>query len=367
MRLTLEHIGLRVGAEHFLYDVDLTLEPGSLNVLLGPTQSGKTSLMRLMAGLDRPTTGRVLVDDRDVTGTSVRHRNVAMVYQQFVNYPSLTVFDNIASPLRQGKHLGRDEIQYKVSAAAKMLRIDHLLDRMPAELSGGQQQRTAIARALVKESELLLLDEPLVNLDYKLREELRAEMQELFRGGRTTVVYATTEPQEALILGGHTAVLDAGRVLQFGPVLDVYHRPNNVQVAEVFSDPPINLMPLRLDGENCRVSAEAAFVRPEHMRGVPNGDYRAGLRANHVGVNGKAAGNATLPALAELGEISGSETFVHGRHGDLTLIARLQGVQEFQLGERITLTFDPNRLFLFDAAGKLVAAPRHSSLNQKVA
>lgn len=367
MRLTLEKISQRVGAEQHLYDVDLTLEHGSLNVLLGPTRAGKTTLMRVMAGLDAPAAGRLLADGEDVTGVGVRKRNVAMVYQQFINYPSLTVFDNIASPLRQARRFNAKEIEQKVRSTAQMLRIDHLLDRLPAELSGGQQQRTAIARALVKDTQLLLLDEPLVNLDYKLREELRAEMRELFGAGRTTVVYATTEPQEALILGGRTAVLDAGRVLQFGPALAVYHRPNSVRVAEVFSDPPINLMPLGIDAEHCRLSAETRFARAEHMRSLTSGEYRAGIRAHDIGINGAAPNTAALPATVELAEISGSETFVHLRAGVTTLVARLQGVHGHALGERVTINFDPARLFVFDASGALVAAPPQPALSQKAA
>ncbi|HEX7043354.1 MAG TPA: ABC transporter ATP-binding protein [Burkholderiales bacterium] len=366
MQLTLERVDLKVGVETYLGEVDLVLEPGSLNVLLGPTLAGKTSLLRVMAGLDRPTGGRVLVDGRDVTGQSVRRRNVAMVYQQFVNYPSLTVYENIASPLRQAKRLSAADIDRRVRATAEMLRLDGLLDRLPAELSGGQQQRTAIARALVKDADLLLLDEPLVNLDYKLREELREELRQLFAGRRTTVVYATTEPQEALILGGSTIVLDAGRVLQAGSALAVYHGPCSVRVAEVFSDPPINVMPIRIEGELCRTPDGAAFPRGEHMRGLPGGEYRAAVRAEHVRVNG-AAGRAALGAIVELAELSGSETFVHARHAALTLIARQDGVHEYRLGEQVTLHFDPDRVLVFDTAGALVAAPRHPALERRVA
>jgi glycerol transport system ATP-binding protein len=367
MRLTLERVNLNAGGEPYLYDVDLDLESGSLNVLLGPTQAGKTSLLRIMAGLDRPTSGRVRVGGRDVTGVSVRSRNVSMVYQQFVNYPSLTVFDNIASPLRQGKRLGREEIDRKVRTTAEMLRIDKLLDRLPAELSGGQQQRTAIARALVKEADLLLLDEPLVNLDYKLREELRTEMRGLFINRKTTVVYATTEPQEALILGGATVALDAGRVLQFGPALEVYHGPRSIRVAEVFSDPPINILPVQLDGDSCRAADGTKFARTEHMRGLANGDYQAAVRADHVTIDGKGSSAVALTATVELAEISGSETFVHATHGALTLIARLEGVHDYRLGQRVALNFDPARVFVFDRAGLLVAAPRHPALNRRVA
>lgn len=367
MRLALEQVGLRVGGEQFLRDVTLALAPGSLNALLGPTRAGKTSLMRVMAGLDRPTSGRVLVDGADVTGVGVRARNVSMVYQQFVNYPSLTVLGNIASPLRQSGRFDAAEIERKVRATAELLRIDHLLERHPAELSGGQQQRTAIARALVKDAGLLLLDEPLVNLDYKLREELRAELRELFDKRGTTVVYATTEPQEALILGGNIVVMDEGRVLQSGPALEVYQRPGEVRVAEVFSDPPINLLPVRMEGDRCRISGEAGFARPEHMRGLPGGEYRAGIRAEHVATSVQAPAGAALAATVQLAEISGSETFVHASHGDLTLIARLEGVHEYRLGEAVTLGFDPARALLFDASGRLVAAPPPPGLERRAA
>src|SRR5262249_46131264 len=159
-----------VGAETHVRDVSLTFESGSLNVLLGPTLSGKTSLMRLMAGLDRPTAGRILVDGRDVTGAHVRDRSVAMVYQQFINYPTLSVYENIASPLRVARQTS-PEIDRQVREVAHLLKLEPLLRRTPLELSGGQQQRTAIARAIVKRASLVLLDEPLANLDYKLREE----------------------------------------------------------------------------------------------------------------------------------------------------------------------------------------------------
>src|SRR3569833_4020072 len=174
MSVTLDHVTRLVDGLPTIRDVSLTLQRGTLTVLLGPTLSGKTSIMRLLAGLDKPSSGRVLVNGQDVTAVDVRKRSVAMVYQQFINYPSLTVYENIASPLRvQGKP--RAEIEARVAEAARLLRLEPFLKRTPLQLSGGQQQRTAIARALVKGADLVLLDEPLANLDYKLREELRAK------------------------------------------------------------------------------------------------------------------------------------------------------------------------------------------------
>ncbi len=242
MELTLERIEKHVGAQTHLYPLDLTLVPRAVTVLLGATQAGKTTLMRLMAGLDVPSKGRIKADGVDVTGRPVRERNVAMVYQQFINYPSMTVADNIASPL---KLRGESGIEARVHALAAKLHIEAFLKRLPAELSGGQQQRVALARALAKKAPLMLLDEPLVNLDYKLREELRDELSALFATGESTVVYATTEPTEALLLGGYTAVMDAGEVLQYGPTAEVFHRPKSIRVARAFSDPPMNLIAAR--------------------------------------------------------------------------------------------------------------------------
>ena len=222
MAFVLENIGLTVGGEVFVDDVSLSLERGTMNVLLGPTLSGKTSLMRLMAGLDRPTTGRLISNGVDVTKVPVRRRSVAMVYQQFVNYPSLTVYENIASPLRVAG-IARAEIDPRVKEAAKFLRLENLLQRLPGQLSGGQQQRTAIARALVKRADLVLLDEPLANLDYKLREELREELPRVFaQSGAILGLCDDGAGLKALLLGGTAITMREGRLTQIGSTALVY-------------------------------------------------------------------------------------------------------------------------------------------------
>jgi glycerol transport system ATP-binding protein len=247
MSLELKGVSKAVDGATHIHPTDLTLEAGTMNVLLGPTQSGKTSLMRLMAGLDVPVTGQIIWNGKDVTGMRVQDRGVAMVYQQFINYPTMSVYDNIASPLRLLRK-SKAEIDKAVQNAAALMQLTSMLDRKPLELSGGQQQRCALARALVKEAGLVLLDEPLANLDYKLREELRVEIPKIFEEAGSIFVYATTEPEEALLLGGNTATLWEGRVTQFGPTPEVYRRPQDATTARVFSDPPMNFLPLSKTG-----------------------------------------------------------------------------------------------------------------------
>ena len=370
MELRLDRIEQKVGAQTHLYPLDLTLVPRAVTVLLGATQAGKTTLMRLMAGLDKPSAGRVLADGQDVTGKPVRERNVAMVYQQFINYPSMTVADNIASPLKLRRESG---IEARVQALAAKLHIEPFLQRLPAELSGGQQQRVALARALAKNAPLMLLDEPLVNLDYKLREELRDELTQLFASGDSTVVYATTEPTEALLLGGHTAVLDAGKLLQYGPTSEVFHRPRSIQVARAFSDPPMNLVASDVNQANAvrpEVSKGRAELvealcsgHPELVEGQAQGErmdraaLTLGIRAGALRVHARP-GDVALPGGVELAEISGSDTFVHVDTAVGELVAQLTGVHQFDLGARITLYLSPAQVYLFDAAGDLLLAPK---------
>ena len=351
MQLSLEGIGKKVGRETWLHAMSLAPQPGAVTVLLGATQAGKTSLMRIMAGLDMPSQGRVRVDGADVTGTPVRQRNVAMVYQQFINYPSMTVQDNIASPL---KLRGAHDIAAQVRSLAEKLHIEMFLDRYPAELSGGQQQRVALARALAKAAPLMLLDEPLVNLDYKLREELREELGALFAAGDSTVIYATTEPGEALLLGGYTAVLDAGELLQYGPTAEVFHRPQSLRVARAFSDPPMNLVAGAATAGG--VQLQGGPVLALDGAAVPPGALTVGIRANALRLQAQP-GDAALPGRVELAEISGSDTFVHVETPVGELVAQLTGVHAFELGTALTLHLSPAQAYLFDAKGALLRAP----------
>jgi glycerol transport system ATP-binding protein len=301
----------------------------------------------------------VLVDGRDVTGVGVRQRNLAMVYQQFINYPAMTVFENIASPLRlQG--IAAKEVNARVNEVAGKLHIEHLLTRRPGELSGGQQQRCALARALVKRSSLVLLDEPLVNLDYKLREELRAELATLFADGKTTVVYATTEPLEALLLGGYTAIVDKGRVLQYGRTLDVYDAPATVDVAAVFNDPPMNMLTSDITAEGLARLPIGVDVPVRVNAG--GGICRIGFRPGHLRLAARSPRAIAVPCRLELAELSGSETYLHLRTktGGIDLVAQLQGVHQIALGTDLDVFINPAELFVFDKDAKLVSHPEAS-------
>jgi len=357
--LQLVDVSFRVGSQPWLHPLSFSLAPG-MNVLLGATLAGKTTLMRVMAGLEIPTTGRLLVGDRDVTGVPVRKRNLAMVYQQFINYPSLTVFENIASPLRLAGH-SPDRIQQRVHELAERLHLSPFLGRRPAELSGGQQQRTALARALAKDAELVLLDEPLVNLDYKLREGLRSELRQLFAERQTTVVYATTEPQEALQLGGTTLVLAEGRLIQHGPTLAVFRTPQTLRAARAFSDPPLNELHARLDPDSGAAVASSGIRLPLPSRALAalrdrSRDIVLGVRAHHFSLAPRERATS-ISGRVDLAEISGSETYVHVSHEHESFVAVVPGVHEFEIGAHCTLYVDPADVFCFDSDGQLAFAP----------
>ena len=361
MTLTLEGVSKVVGGETHIHPTDLELAAGGMNVLLGPTLAGKTSLMRLMAGLDRPSAGRILWNGRDVTGMRVQKRGVAMVYQQFINYPSVSVWDNIASPLKLKGH-DRGEIEKRVRWAAGVVKLDDAqLAKKPLELSGGQQQRCALARALVKEAGLVLLDEPLANLDYKLREELREEIPRIFEESGAIFVYATTEPMEALLLGGSTACLWEGRVTQFGPTPEVYRNPADAVTARVFSDPPMNFMPVVKHGGEARFGEEAPVPASGRLAELPDGRYRAGFRPNHLAIRPQEGEPIAFGAKIAVTEITGSESFIHVDHGEDRWVALSHGVHVPPVGSEMRVFVEPRHLYLFGEDGRLVAGAPYAS------
>ena len=354
MTLRLEGVSKVVGAQTHIHPTDLELKNGTMNVLLGPTLSGKTSLMRIMAGLDVPTSGRILWNGEDVTGVRVQDRGVAMVYQQFINYPSMTVYENIASPMRL---LGLDaaEVDRRVKEAADLMKLAPMLDRKPLELSGGQQQRCALARALVKNAGLVLLDEPLANLDYKLREELRIEIPKIFEESGAIFVYATTEPEEALLLGGNVATLWEGRVTQSGKTPAVYRAPVDATTARVFSDPPMNFLQITKAGDRLHFGDGQAAPAHGTLSSLADGKYLAGFRPNHLDLHKRDGDLLEFTTKLSVTELTGSETFVHLDHHGERWVGLVHGVHNLEIGANLQVYLDPAHVYIFAEDGGLVA------------
>jgi glycerol transport system ATP-binding protein len=352
MALELKHVTKRLGAETHIHETDLRLEEGSFNVLLGTTLAGKTSLMQLIAGIQRPSSGEVWFKGRDVTGVPVQRRNVSMVYQQFINYPNLTVYENIASPLRVAG-MARGDIERRVAEAAEVLHLTPMLQRRPGELSGGQQQRTAIARAIVKESDIILLDEPLANLDYKLREELREELPRIFGGRNAIVVYATTEPVEALLFGGNTATMHEGRVTQFGPTPRVYRRPRDLLTARVFSDPPINTARVSKRGHEI-VLTDGIRWNAGKAAAMADGDYTLGIRPHHITPDSRGGHAGVIEGRVLVTELSGSESVIHFDLDGKTWVSQSHGIHPFTAGATARLYVDVDQSLYFGPDDRLI-------------
>jgi glycerol transport system ATP-binding protein len=354
MALELKNVTLRVGAETHIHAADLVLEDGGFNILLGTTLAGKTTLLHLMAGLEKPTSGEVWLKGRNVTRVPAQKRNVSMVHQQFINYPNFTVFENIASPLRIAR-VSRKEIETRVEQVADLLRLTPLLGRKPSELSGGQQQRTALARALVKDADLVLLDEPLANLDFKLREELRDQFPKLFDDRDCTVVYATSEPMEALLLGGHTATLHEGRVTQFGDTAAVYRKPLDLTSAQVFSDPPINTASVVKRGDSFALEDLVSWQAsgPQHAK-MDDGNYTVGIRPHHLSPVAGAPGAVRVKGEVLITELSGSESVIHFMVAGQTWVSQSQGIHPFEVGATAEFYADVSQCLYFATDGQLV-------------
>jgi len=311
-------------------DVDLRIDHGELLVLVGPSGCGKSTLLRLLAGLEAPSAGRILIDDRDVTGTPPQGRDLAMVFQSYALYPHMTVGGNLAYSLRV-RGLDRAAIETRVAAAAEALDLQPLLGRYPGELSGGQRQRVALGRALVREPAAFLLDEPLSNLDPGLRSSARTELLRLQRRLGATMVYVTHDQEEAMTLGSRVAVMREGRLEQVAPPLEIYARPANVFVARFMGTPPMNLLPAaRLD---IHVPAAAtAGVRPHDL----------------------VLGDGPLEATVDIVEPRGADTIVHLRldgHEDGMLTAALDGASPAP-GTRVRVGWRRDRVHLFDRSGR---------------
>ena len=351
MSLELRSVEKKVGQETHIYETNLKFEKNTINVLLGSTLAGKTTLMQIMAGLDKPTNGEIWFNEKNVTGVKVQKRNVSMVYQQFINYPNFNVYDNIASPLKI-TGVDSNEIKNRVGKVAELLKLSPMLNKRPNELSGGQQQRTALARALVKDSDLILLDEPLANLDFKLREELREELPKLFEDRDCIVVYATTEPSDALLIGGYTATLLEGKIVQHGKTLDVYNKPNSLQSAQVFSDPPMNIAKIKKEGDVCSLISDQLSWKV-HAK-LKDGEYKVGIRPHNITTYKEGSNSLEISGKVLISELSGSESLIHFTNGDLNWVSLSNGIHQKNVGEQTKLFMNSDEFLYFDETNKLV-------------
>ena len=348
MALEFTSVAKRRGVETLIHDASFTFAADGFNILLGPTNAGKTTIIKMIAGLERPTAGEIRLDGVDISVQPTQKRGVSLVHQFFVNYPHMSVFDNIASPLKLAK-MSKAEIERRVGEAAALLKLDPYLGRRPAELSGGQQQRTALARAIVKDSKIVLLDEPLANLDYKLREELRDQLPKLFADRGAVVVYATSEPSEALMLGGRTATVSAGRVTAVGETMALYRTPANLETAKVFSDPPINIAPVIKAGDEIRLGDAVRWGATGAIASAPDGEYVVAVRPHFVSPTEHAPG--AVAGSVRITELSGSESVAHFDFEAGSWVAQSHGTHAYEVGEQHAFHIDVRGCLYFRPDG----------------
>jgi ABC-type sugar transport system ATPase subunit len=337
-----ENIVKSHGSVLALKGIDLQIEPGEFFALLGPSGSGKSTTLRILAGLDTPSAGRVVVDERDITNLAPSDRDVAMVFQSYALYPHMTVFGNIAFPLEMAK-LPKREIEPAVAEAARKVKIEHLLDRKPGQLSGGQQQRCALARAIVRKARLFLLDEPLSNLDAKLRLETRIELKKLQRSLGLTAIYVTHDQEEAMTLADRLAVFMEGEVRQVGRPADVFAQPNSVDVAGFIGSPPMNLVPSRYENGEVTLASRRLATALQHSGAL---EVIVGIRPGALRI-----GPGGIPARVEFVEHLGDIAVLDLElDGGTAMRARTTSEILPREGEVIQVTARPEDIHVFDAA-----------------
>lgn len=348
-RLRIESVSKRFGASTAVHEVDLDIADGEFMVLLGPSGCGKSTLLRMVAGLEMPSGGRILLDDADITEQAPQRRDLAMVFQSYALYPHLTVAKNIGFPLR-ARRTPRAAITKRVAEVAAVLGLSELLDRRPANLSGGQRQRVALARAMVRDPGAFLMDEPLSNLDAKLRSATRAELISLHRTLGTTFLYVTHDQVEAMTMADRIALLNAGRVEQVGTPAELYDRPRSTFVAGFLGAPPMNLFDAVVDVRDGRLHlvAEGVDVPLPHPADDFTGPLAvtAGIRPERLR---PAAGDPAVRGRVRMVENLGSEELVHVDTGAHTLGMRVPRPAGVAAGDAVGLHADPADLHLFDA------------------
>ena len=340
--MRLEGVSKSFGSTSVLIDVSLQVSDGELVAVLGPSGSGKSTVLRLIAGLDDPTSGGIFIGERQVNALPPRERDVAFVFQSYALYPHLTVFDNIAFPLKVAG-VDRALIRERVEAVASFLELKNLLGRLPRELSGGQRQRVAIGRAAVRQPSVFLFDEPLSNLDARLRAATRLELVALHRRLKTTALYVTHDQEEAMTIGQRIAVVHEGRLQQMSTPREIYDRPRNLFVASFIGSPRMNLLGGWLENSRFHTAAGVLDLAPST---VQSGDLTLGIRPDQLSLTGDDGLRGEVEVVEDLGR----EQHVHVRVGSERLTIVHRGEETARLGERVSVAFDREAVHWFSTA-----------------
>jgi multiple sugar transport system ATP-binding protein len=344
----LEGVTKRFGDKVALNAADLAIKDQEFFVMLGPTGAGKTTTLRLIAGLEKQDAGHIYFDGQQVDDYQPADRDVAFVFQQYSLYPKMSVYDNLAFPLRSPlRRVPEAEIKTRIKDTAEKLRITHLLERKTARLSGGEMQRVSIGRAIVRNPRIFLMDEPLSNLDAKLRESLRVELKHLQKTQGSTTLFVTHDQIEALTMADRIAVLDDGHIIQVGTPHDIYDRPATTFVAQMVGTPRINLLPAEHHNGSLIISNTPVQV-PTPKGDIPD-ELVVGVRPEDVRP-GSGDYNGTVALIEPLGV----ETILHLRAGEQTLLSVVAGASQFQLGENVPFTLARERLHYFTPTGQRI-------------
>ena len=354
----LKGIVKRFGKTIAVNGIDLDIRDGEFIVLLGPSGCGKTTTLRIIAGLEKPDEGRVLFGDRDVTYLPPRERNVSMVFQSYAIWPHMKVYDNIAFPLKI-KKFPKEEIDKRVKWAAELLQISELLDRYPHQLSGGQRQRVAVARAIVVEPDVLLMDEPLSNLDALLRVKMRSELKKLQRRIKVTTIYVTHDQVEAMTMGDRIAVMNKGKIQQVGRPDEIYLKPANVFVAGFVGTPQMNFFDATVEVKDDEIILDASDFKvrlPKDYLPVLQ-EYNGktvivGIRPEHIYPEGHAPTTAKklswIEGTVDFVEALGSDTILHLNTGNMILVVKISGSHHYEIGSKVKVALDLSNIHVFD-------------------
>jgi multiple sugar transport system ATP-binding protein len=346
--IRLEHITKQFDDFTALHDVSMNIKDGEFFVLLGPTGAGKTTTLRIIAGLEKQQQGNVYFGSELMNSVPPADRDTAFVFQQYSLYPNMTVYENMAFPLKSPlRNFRKEEIDRRIKSAAEKLRVTHLLDRKTARLSGGEMQRVSIGRAIVREPKVFLMDEPLSNLDAKLRESLRVELKHLQKDQGITTLFVTHDQIEALTMADRLAVLDHGKIVQLGTPEDIYDRPATTFVAQLVGTPRINLFSAVRD--NGTLKAKTGTVAFDVSQNLPN-DITVGVRPEDIQLQADGA----FKAKVRLTEPLGVETIVHLQNGESTLLSIIPGTEHVGVGEEVSFNIAVNRLHFFDQSGSRI-------------